>query len=367
MKDLAVRLAALDPDAGAAVRVIAYFDRLAEERAGLRAIVRGAAVLAGCPARLDDDERHVRVRVEPDGSSASGGPADPIWMSAPVGEGATLSLERPGTPGPIEAMVLERAAAAARAVLDRTRGHAARPDPASAELAVDREALEPLRLRAASRLGFHPTDAVRAVALPGGIPRLIPAASPPNPPARGPAAPSDGVPRVVPAVSPPNSPHGDGARRGDPADVLAAERAGVGPAVLVKDLPESWAAAQVALRFTAEDTDQDPGRRVVHAEQLGGLVLLAPAIGPATEPHPDVRALERAAASAPWMLRTLDAVAEAASLRAAASALRVHHSTLQDRLAHSQPLLGWDPREPQGRLRLQLALALRRLHRNPVS
>ena len=50
------RLAALDPDATAAVRVIAYFDELAEGRAGIEAIVRGAAVLAGCPARLVDED-----------------------------------------------------------------------------------------------------------------------------------------------------------------------------------------------------------------------------------------------------------------------------------------------------------------------
>ncbi|SNY62898.1 helix-turn-helix domain-containing protein [Paractinoplanes atraurantiacus] len=326
MKDLAVRLAALDPDAGAALRVIAYFDRLVEERAGLRAIVRGAAVLAGCPARLRDDERHVSVRVEPDGSSTTAGEApDEAWMSAPIDAAATLTLERPGTPGEIEAMVLERAAAAARTVLDRTRGHASRTDPASAELVVDREAPESLRLRAAARLGFQPTDCVRAVALDNGTPRLLHAESAPD----------------------------------------VAGRAGIGPAVTVKDLPDSWDAARIALRFTAEGDERDPGRRIVHADQLGGLVLLASAILPGAEPHPDLRALERAAAAAPWMLSTLDAVAEAASLRAAASALRVHHSTLQDRLAHSHPLLGWDPRDPQGRLRLQVALAMRRLHRNP--
>jgi hypothetical protein len=50
MKDLAVRPEALDADAGAALRVIAYFDSLSESRAGLQAIVRGAAVLAGVPA-----------------------------------------------------------------------------------------------------------------------------------------------------------------------------------------------------------------------------------------------------------------------------------------------------------------------------
>ena len=56
-----MRLAALDPDAGAALRVIAYFDKLTETGAGLEAIVRGAAVLAGCPARLADERPGFRV------------------------------------------------------------------------------------------------------------------------------------------------------------------------------------------------------------------------------------------------------------------------------------------------------------------
>lgn len=51
-----------------------------------------------------------------------------------------------------------------------------------------------------------------------------------------------------------------------------------------------------------------------------------------------------------------------ASLRAAAG-VSVHHSTLQDRLTHAESLLGWPVRTPHGRLRLQLALAMRQLAR----
>jgi DNA-binding PucR family transcriptional regulator len=96
---------------------------------------------------------------------------------------------------------------------------------------------------------------------------------------------------------------------------------------------------------------------------LGGLALLADVPDPGDVP--DVRALDHAAAGAPWLLITLDAVATTISLRAAANALRLHHSTLQDRITHAEHLLGWPVREPPGRLRLQLALALRRLHRHP--
>ena len=131
-------------------------------------------------------------------------------------------------------------------------------------------------------------------------------------------------------------------------------------------LPASWTAAQTALRLTAEGTDDDPGPRVVCADEVGGLVLLADSVGPGTPPIPDVLAVDQAAAAAPWMLATLHAVATSASLRAAAAALRVHHSTLQDRIVHAERLLGWPVREPPGQFRLHLALVLRRLRNHPV-
>ncbi|MEU9154722.1 helix-turn-helix domain-containing protein [Streptomyces sp. NPDC048417] len=335
MKELAGRLAAVDPDAGAAVAVIAYFDRLAETRAGLEALVRGAAVLAGCPARLVDEERRVRLRVEPDGRRKdSTGAPDPGWPCAPLMPGgpSALWLERAGSEGPsvVDAVILERASAAARSVLDRTRGRApASPvdDPALVETVLDGGAPLSARLHAARRLGLDTADpsvGVRAVAAAGGPPRIV----------------ADGQP------------------------VPAAGRAGVGPAVAVPDLPRSWAAARTALRFASDGPARQPGPSVVHADELGGVALLADLVVPGAEPAPDVRAVEAAAADAPWMLRTLHAVASTASLRAAAAEVSVHHSTLQDRLTHAEHLLGWSVRTPQGRFRLQLALTMRQLMRN---
>ncbi|MFI6318232.1 helix-turn-helix domain-containing protein [Nonomuraea sp. NPDC050556] len=324
MKDLVGRLSALDPDAGAALQVIAYFDRLVEARAGLEAIVRGAAVLAGCPARLVDGERHVRVRVRADGRRVElDGEPDPAWPSADVpGGAAVLWLERDGLGGPVHAMVLERAAVAARDVLDRTRGRApAGDDPALVELLLDASAPAQSRLRAARRLRVD--GLARAVAREGADPLIVP---------------------------------------GDRRAPDKGGRMGVGPVVAVLDLPESWDLARTALRFAAEGVERDPGPRVVYAEELGGLVTLAAAVGPGSVPGPDVRALDDMAA---WMLGTLHAIAFAPSLRAAAGELTVHHSTLQDRLTHAEHLLGWTVRDPAGRLRLQLALLLRRLHRHP--
>jgi len=132
--------------------------------------------------------------------------------------------------------------------------------------------------------------------------------------------------------------------------------------------PDAGAAVRVIAYF-----DQLVDARAGLATIVRGAAVLAgcPArlayhVGPATPPIPDVLALEQAAAAAPWMLSTLYAVATNASLRAASAALRVHHSTLQDRIVHAERLLGWPVREPQGQFRLHLALVLYRLHHHPA-
>jgi hypothetical protein len=326
MRDLTVRLDALDPDAGAALRVIAYFDDLMAHEAGLQSIVRAAAVLAACPAGLVVRTPGIRVRVDAAGVAGSPGQRDPVWPWVSVGAGdGELWLERNDDRHPVDDMVLERAAAAAASVLHRTRRRSAAhaQDQACVEVLLDPEAAAEERAAAARRLGLSQTGRARAVAVQGGPVLIVPADAPES---------------------------------GD-------RRAGIGPTVTLDGLPESGAAARLALRLTAEGTSDDPGPRIVRAEQAGGLLVLASAVGPDTPRHPDVLALDRAAGAAPWLLSTLDAVADAPSLRSAATALHVHHSTLQERIAHAERMLGWSIGDPAGRLRLTLALTLRRLHR----
>ncbi|MFJ9908325.1 helix-turn-helix domain-containing protein [Streptomyces sp. NPDC101152] len=338
MDELAGRLTALDPDAGAAVQAIAYFDRLAEARAGLEALVRGAAVLAGCPARLIDTARRVRIRVEPDGKRRdTDTPPDSSWLSRELAPdiSAALWLERTGPPSMVDAVILERASGILRQILDRTRGRAPlspSDDPALLETVLDSAAPDEARMHAAHALGLtsgDPTVRVRTLAVPGGDPRILPAHS------------------------------GERLKEAD----LPAGRVGIGPAVPVLDLPQSWAVARTALRFTGEGTAGDPGERVMYAEDLGDILLLANLVGSDTGPPPDARALDAALADAPWMLATLGAVATTQSRRAAAAKLNIHHSTLQARLARAEGLLGWPVHTLTGHLRLQLALLTRQLAR----
>lgn len=326
MRDLTVRLDALDPDAGAALRVIAYFDDLVAHGAGLPAIVRGAAILAACPAALVDPGQQIRVRIGPGGVAGVPGPRDPAWPWTPVApHGGELWLERDGEPSPVDAMVLERAAAAIGSVRSPAGGRGTQRRAAAEvdrAVLIDPDAPPGARAAAAARRGLGPTARVRAIASSLGV------------------------------------------RIGSVDDPIGGtDRVGVGPSGPPDELPASATAARLALRLTADGTPADPGPRVVHAEDVGGLLVLAAAVGPTTPRHADVVVLDRLAVDHPWLPATLTAAAEQASLRGAAATLHVHHSTLQERIAHAERLLGWTVGDPAGRLRLQIALVLRRLHR----
>jgi hypothetical protein len=335
---LIAKLTALDPDAGSAVRVIARFDALIEGRAGLEPILRAVAALTGSPARLVDAEHRIDLRADVGGQVRHGvAPIEPQWLSAPLAPGGppALWLERGGTYTLVDAMVMDRAAFATREVLHRTREATvpASHDPAAVEILLDAGASERARLHAARILGLRAGGLVRAIAVAGNPGRIEVV----------------GTGRLIPEVRD------------------AGSRTGIGPATTILELPDSWAQARTALAFAAEGTERDPGPSVVLAEELGALSLLAAGVDRAGPPVPDVRALEVAATAAPWVLTTLDAFCSHGSLRLAAAALFLHHSTLQDRITAIEHDLGWPVREPRGRLRLQLALAARRYLLHPVS
>ncbi|GAA2667247.1 helix-turn-helix domain-containing protein [Streptomyces lunalinharesii] len=345
MHQVVARLDSLDPEAGAAVRVIARFDALVEGRAGLAPILTAVAVLTGTAARLVDEHFDVALRAEVDGRVERPlGAADPQWCSAPLTPDGppVFWLERVGAHTLLDAMVLDRAAFAAREVLRRTRrGHRAGPlepteDDAAVEVLLDGRANPDDRRHAARLLSLTEQTAVRAVAT------------------------CDGPGRIMLPAEDGGNLHGLITAR----QLKGPARTGVGPAVPVLELPTSWAEARTALRFASAGTDHDPGPSTVYAEELGALAIFARSLDPAAPPD-DVRALELAAHSGPWVLRTLAEFTSHSSLRLAAAALYIHHSTLTDRLTAIEHELGFPVRTPQGRLRIQLALVVRRLLLHP--
>ena len=358
MEILLERLSALDPGAESAVRAIAYFDALVGGRAGLEAFVRGAAVLTGCPAGLHDPDRHVHLRVHPDGHRLDPAPAEHSWPTVELRGTAAgvVWLERPQEQeaAPADAIVLERLAVGAGIVLDRTRGRAPAYDPASVETLLAAEAAPEARLHAARRLAL-PTDLrVRVLAT---MPPQHPTAEPGDAPrTRWSTRIGRVTAEIVPAAAAAAAP-GPGA----PAD-QSPVRTALGPAVAVTDLPRSWAGAVDTLRLTADGTSANPGPRHLCHDDLGALTAVAAHLAPADALVDDVRALREAETADPGSLAILAAYVEHTSLRQTATALHLHHSSLQTRLPRLHSALGYRIDTPSGRCRLHLALALHRIH-----
>jgi hypothetical protein len=337
VRELVGRLTALDPDAGAAVRVIEYFDTLAEGHVGLEVLVRSAAVLAGCPAGVDDDERHVRLRVRTDGRREDGPPAGAILPLGPDSD-ACVWLERQGPSHANDAIVLERLAAVVRAVLDRTHVPLRAIDPASVELLLEPGTSDDVRRSAAARLGLSGSGLLRVVVSPAGTDRRRTLTTRLGP-----------LDVTVESAS--------------AALTAVPERAGVGTPVPLAEVPDSYQQARIALRLTGSGTSEDPGPGQLWAADLGGLAVLAAGCDTAAAVQ-EVARLERATGLHPWAPSTLEALGTSGSVRAAATVLQVHHSTLQDRLELLGRALGYSVQTPAGRTRGYLALLLTRLRRN---
>jgi hypothetical protein len=327
MRDLTVRLSALAPEAASALKVIAYFDQLIEHGAGVRSVIRGAAILSGCPACLLDRSRGMLLRTLPDGTSApSLRQADRSWPRADSHDGILevwLERDEPAD-ADLDALILERALLAAAASRGRTRQAPGHREEACVQLLVAADCDSAAREDALHRLGLTAATPVCLIATPDANPRI--------------------------------------ARSASEARIKARSlRAGIGPLVPARDAARSWRLASLALYLTAAGTPQDPGDRVVLADEAGALLILADKASPRDVPPADIALIESAAASAPWMFETLQAISTTNSVRDAAALLHLHHSTVQERAARAERLLGWEVLSQRGKQRLQLALVMRRI------
>jgi sugar diacid utilization regulator len=148
-----------------------------------------------------------------------------------------------------------------------------------------------------------------------------------------------------------------------PADALpAGARVGVGPPVTGAGIARSWAGARYALRFTGPD----PADRVVEYAGLGALALFAHVPVEAIAELADVQALEKLARmpNGAEALAAVRALCAEGSVRRAAAAVHLHHSSMAGRIARAEAVLGYSLADPAGRLRAHLALALVRLRAN---
>lgn len=345
MQELLGRLRELDLTAADAVSVITYFDSLIESKAGIQAFVRGAAALSHCVVGLEDESRHLLVRVSPQGVALDTGPRG-SWESATIGSSGTAHvwLERSGVAEPSDKMILERLSAGVRPVLERTR-HTDTHDTASVEVLLDPTTSDADKLGAARRIGLDPSRSARVIAVLGEAN----ARTPQNP--RRPQR-AMRVGNVLAQIV-----------QGDGLDVAENARVGIGPERELATLAESWRLALLALRFTGDGTTNNPGPTRIGYESLGTLAALAEVTVDGGAAQSDIARLNELEDNQPGALLMLQTLVESESLRQAASKLHVHHSTLQARVPRLESALGY-VLDPTGRSRLFASLTVRRIRLN---
>ncbi|GGL44948.1 hypothetical protein H9L10_13960 [Phycicoccus endophyticus] len=321
MQELVGRLSALDPTSGDELKVIGYFDALIAGAAGTEALLKGAAVLSGTVAGACWPGG--ALRMSPEGVRLPAGEAGG-WPSRPAADGRVW-LERTGPAHANDAMVLERCALGVSIVRGRHRERSLGP----LGVLLDGERTPQERTAAAARAGLGPR--VRALAVTAD--RHLPGAS-------AVLAGTDGPVRL--AVL-------------HPRDAAPAEGpVGLGPWGEPAQLVRSASAARLALQVSRATGAP------VDAEELGGLLEAAAALAQRTPPAPDVAVLDTLDERS---LRILDVLVGSESLRAAAAALGMHHSSLAARRTALAEALGYDPWTARGRARCQLARLAQQLGR----
>lgn len=336
MKELLQRLGALDESASAALKIITFFDTLLEQGAGIEPFVRGAAVLSGFPAGFAHPVHRIWVRVDGEGNRLpveETAEAARSWPHKDLGDGSggIVWLERPGTPGVNDALLLERAASGLHITLERV-SPLDLDDAGAIEVLLSATSTDDARRKAARRLRLREGSLVKVVAAPAD-------AAPTH--ARSAVLGTQVGPMLAAIVE---------AAGPDPSG-----RAGVGDPGPIRELDRSWSQAQLALRVGSRVSP------VTHWSDLGALGALAQAAdaNPAVD-HEDLAAVAEVMAEQ-WGEDTLDALLLTDSVRAAAQLLGLHHSTVQARQAQVETILGFRVGAGLGRARLAAALVLHRV------
>lgn len=314
MQELVGRLKVLDPAASESVKIIDYFDSLVAGGAGVESVVRAAAILSGAAAGarvrgrlIGIDADGARVPPTPPPSLADTD-APRVWLQRDTGSALN------------DAMIVDRAQVALAIITAR-----ADPTTSAVERVIDSGVSRVDREAAARRLRLD--GAIRVVAAPPHSGHVTTASTV--------LATAEGAVWIgLGEVVPPDGPVGTSVARD------------------LDDLPRACADARLALRLA------DDRHRVVDAGELGVLVELARAFDPSGPRHPDLQALD---ALDGRTLEALDVVVDSESIRAAATRLSLHHSSLQSRHETWTRQLGYDPLTPRGRARFLAARMLQRL------
>jgi hypothetical protein len=318
MRDLLGKLTALDPEVTESLEVVSYFDALTARGAGLGGLVRAAAALAGTTACAELRGRQVAYAADGTKVVSAGHHARAAERTFRSG---AVWIEREGELHASDRMITERLAVAVE-TLESRRG-TTRP----AETVVDAGCSHLERTTALAGMGIGPSDRVRVIV--GGVGGV-------GGDCFLTATPHGALPTVI--------------DRGG-AEPVVEGPAGLGTWVRADHAPESWEAAIVAYRLATHGGGLD----VIDSSELGAMLMLARAYDPDAG-HPDVTALAELDELSREVLRAL---VEHDSIRAAAGALGMHHSTVQARNDSLTATLGYNPRSTTGRVRYIAAEFLR--------
>lgn len=350
-----------EAEAAVSVRVLRFFDALTRERASVKQIVLSTSAWLGrsVAVRLDDT-----VSVAERGEWTESWPDDVVAMSS-TQDGVVVGLGagKPDEPYPDDDQaILDRLAVCVTFALsaDRIRGSKWEKGRAVQTLisgsesdGARRAALEHLGLRSHTPVRIVAAHGTRAMTtawiemLEAGGVSVVSTSRPPltvllTTGGRLSALVQEGVPQ--------------GLQVG-----LSQEH----PAI---EAPDGLGEALAALRFS-QPSPRDQGPYLIEEGvafeywRLRGYDALAEALTPEVINRvQDVTALDRAlAGGGPDLLRTLDVVVAATSIRQAARSLDTHHNTVAHRVAIAEQSLGFSLADSYGRCRLYVAIVLRRL------
>jgi hypothetical protein len=368
-----LQIAKSDSLAESGLKVIGYFDALVEHRATLEACVRAAAALSQCVAGLRDNASSACVRFNRRGVLLKGPAAPTTRQDVRIGDRTVgeVWLEREEGPELLDELVVERLALAA-GVLWRVSPRPSRSTAGLIGLVISARSTPDDRDRALGLLGLSPGQPIDVAAVAGEDAEGL---------ADGLASVHQSIRKTLPAddqvvvrsalvgnigiVLAQLRQRSGGNAVGDRqelSDVKPGLAVGTARERAVADVARAWQQAQTAARFC--------GRlgfgNVVDYDDLGSLSMLADVPQAMIESNPDVRAIAELASGSRGLkaVETLEQRLAHGSIREAAAALYLHHSSVRYRLRQAEESLGLELGEPRSRLRAELALILWRLSSN---
>ena len=371
MHGLLSRLAKIDSSSERALRIIEFFDQLVVHRADLEAVTRATAVLAEMTVGAVLDDRARICVVAPDGRVLPPTAPGPRAMLREIDiDGTTIGrvwLEPDGRDRSThewDELITDRMALCL-ATLQARRLTVASPaslgltDPAVLHVLLRPDESEAETARAARLLGFQVGQCVQVLALTGTHTEDRRVAK-----LRAEITERTGGRTVAAVLAPALGVVIAAGRAMAPLSAAVGFAVCVGPPVPVEHSAQSWARARRGVRF-ARLGGRWPAWNTVG--ELGCLLTLTD-LDPAEVAHdPDVEAIARLAhgRTGETDIAVLDSIGALPSIREAATALHMHHSSVNYRVEAISKAIGFDVKTAKGRYRARTALLLWQLHIAP--